>query len=1407
MINKATADLQSPSIRVRWFGGRTPQDLAEEYPILPVESPGLPVPGPNFVGQAYASGDPPPPPRVGKKKVPVGRPDGAWLTGLVRQALYVPDTQVTVGGTYDPDTANIVGGRTVLLTPGVTFNGGPNDIYGPLPAHLVVVGKTVNGIEAAERRPFCSPTNMDLWRAWAEAGLPTTGSKSPSGIPLPDGAALPTFLTNIARFAPSNAEFAKALAKDVVADGLHLLWQELAVCRPRVVLLLGGDAVKAVLGRTATISDYRGRVTKLTADFAAPGEDPDPWTADVVVCDSPGLSARDPDKYPVLLAGMRLLARTLGFGSRADAVPIDYQRVMTLADLEREVAATEAASANGGYVAFDCEWDGAHHSDPNFYLYTVQWSHAPGHARVAFLRRCGGALNEALPAAGAVPLLNRLLRGAPDRAARLVGHFAKADLAPLKALGVDLYPVFVAPRDDQPDRHDFMTGADKTYFEGAFDTYVAGKCVDELRTLKLEVMVSEDFGADRYDAPITAWKAEYCKRMKIRKKDLSGYGNVPEDTIFPYAAADADFAGREYLLHNGDPRTGSRGLLDKDRCGLSSRRIFATRMRAWAAVAEMEWYGMRIDRDAHRELSAVLVVRRQAALDELRAKIAWPAFDPAKKRHLCELLFGETFSPNGVALRPQGAQSLYLTPYKATETTGGGRLWAEAEDRMRGSGVDLMPSTDKETLTILSRQDPVVGLLLDIVTIGTALKGTFRPPDAPDDEEAAAEEDDPEEHYSAGLMSNVRHDGRVRTMIGFVETGRMSSSKPNLQNCFPPYVEILTKRGWVQFSALTGDDKVAQFRKEDQSIDFVKPLKSIRQNFSGDLVRIETPEQIRLTMTPDHRCLTRRRRGSKGWYVTEPKAIPTDVRYYQAGNYAGGDKALTEDEVTLLCSAQADGSWTHSGAMRFGFKKTRKVKRLKAALDRIGCPYTEKNIGSRWTIYLGTKSCKRFLNFVNEHIGVEKRFGPWVLDLDVASMRRMSDELVLWDGLSTRGTEYYSTCKENTDWVQALWVLCGLRATPGVYAYGANKEKELQIVRRPSRGVPYSMTTGMTFTDVPYVGDVHCVSVPSGFIVVREEGRVSVTGNCGSATDELYSRLCRWGEWAPEGSPDRERSFTSRSVFVAEDGYLFVDADLMGAEISAAGWFSDDQVLIDHARRSSLPKKDPNYLDLHSDLAKSAFHLDCSMAEVASKHKPLRVAAKRARFGHYYGASPDTIHRQCLLDSPHVTLEQVQAVVRGHDLLYPMLTRFFANARRRVRVGWMMNGYGGIRRFRPVASRELEAAQERAGQNWTCQGLVADHICEALGKLWYALRDQKLRSRIVLAVHDSIVMECPYDEVEFVHDELLPWAMGKAVPVVPTDFDGTPTGKGSFTFGTDVNVYRQWGVKLPNWRETCKSSL
>lgn len=274
-----------------------------------------------------------------------------------------------------------------------------------------------------------------------------------------------------------------------------------------------------------------------------------------------------------------------------------------------------------------------------------------------------------------------------------------------------------------------------------------------------------------------------------------------------------------------------------------------------------------------------------------------------------------------------------------------------------------------------------------------------------------------------------------------------------------------------------------------------------------------------------------------------------------------------------------------------------------------------------------------------------------------------------------------------------------------------------------------------------------------------------------------------------------------RSIFVAPPGYVLIEADYIGAELACMAWLSGDAQMIDHVRRAQLPESDPNYYDIHSAITVAAFRLNCpankaGLESVNSLH--LRVAAKNVVFGYAYGRGAAAIQRQCKEEGVDITLQEAQQMINSLKSLYPMLPTYFAACRDRVeQPGWICNSFGRFRRFYPVADSMVQAEQERQAMNFPIQSLVADAMSRALDHLYYKRDEFGLHYRLVLQIHDAVLLECPIDEVDAVCTTVLPTCMSELVPIWPTNLDGivfpntTPQ-----KLGIDIECMARWGEKL-----------
>lgn len=737
----AWPDLADAVTRARWFGGQSPSAVAAAHPIAPLDHPALPPVPPALVTYGLVLGDPETP-KAGRPAV------GPALCAAVRTALYLPGVTVPMA---DADGEVV---PVPFVPPARPARGR---------AAVVVLTKSLSPADLSANRPLAGPGAAEFWRAWDEAGLPPRGV-GPVGV----AAAMPFVIPG-----PPGSRVPGAWAK----AGHYLLMHYLVTEKPDWVLALGADAVKALFGAKAKLSDHLGGVTHFGVG--------DGHVCRVVAAESP-YKAQDPAEYAGILSACRMLGVRSGLSAQAapQEVPADYRAVYTMDQFLQAVADAERGSADGGYLSIDCEWDGRHPSDPGAYLYTVQFSWAPGQARCVFLRRCGGGANTDLPWDVVRPHLDRLIGHAPDRRARLVGHNMKADFTWLAYHGIDLSRAVAAPVDDpDPAAPGGRFAHQKTYTDGPFDTYVACHVTDELGEHGLEMAAATRLGVERWDLPVVRFLDDYCVKNKVKKRDLTGYGCVPEDVIAPYGMLDVDMAGRLYLQLNGDPRAGTRGTLDADRFKLSTREPYYLHMYAYPVWAEIEQQGLEVDRDRHADVRNRMLARRAQLMAEIREQALWPTLNFGSAPQLREFLFGEGYAKKPAG--PPGCLRLYLDPYKATDTTGDGRLWADALSRAAAQGLPRPdPATDSETLTALASKHPLVHKVYAVRTLGTALNRFFRPPDA-DLEEDDGEADGAgggEETFSRGLLRAVNGDGRVRTMLGLAETGRLRSSRENLQN-------------------------------------------------------------------------------------------------------------------------------------------------------------------------------------------------------------------------------------------------------------------------------------------------------------------------------------------------------------------------------------------------------------------------------------------------------------------------------------------------------------------------------------------------------------------------------------------------------------------------------------------------
>ncbi len=217
-----------------------------------------------------------------------------------------------------------------------------------------------------------------------------------------------------------------------------------------------------------------------------------------------------------------------------------------------------------------------------------------------------------------------------------------------------------------------------------------------------------------------------------------------------------------------------------------------------------------------------------------------------------------------------------------------------------------------------------------------------------------------------------------------------------------------------------------------------------------------------------------------------------------------------------------------------------------------------------------------------------------------------------------------------------------------------------------------------------------------------------------------------------------------RKLFIPKSGYYFLGADYSQIEL---------RVLADMANVQKLIEAFNDHEDIHTKTAKAIFNAD----EVTSE---MRRAAKAVNFGIIYG-----IGAWSLSEDIHVTPKEAQKFIDEYLNLYPEIKQYMEDivlyAKEHEYVETIMHR----RRYIPELKSSVYMQRmfgERLALNAPIQGSAADILKKAMIDLYRYLKKHKKQSKILLQVHDELILQVPPHEVEEMK-ELVPKMMGDAV--------------------------------------------
>lgn len=225
-----------------------------------------------------------------------------------------------------------------------------------------------------------------------------------------------------------------------------------------------------------------------------------------------------------------------------------------------------------------------------------------------------------------------------------------------------------------------------------------------------------------------------------------------------------------------------------------------------------------------------------------------------------------------------------------------------------------------------------------------------------------------------------------------------------------------------------------------------------------------------------------------------------------------------------------------------------------------------------------------------------------------------------------------------------------------------------------------------------------------------------------------------------------------RKVFIPEEGYRFADADYSQIELRVLAHCSGDEHLIQAYKEQS---------DIHRITASQVFHIPFD--EVTPQQ---RRNAKAVNFGIVYGISSFGLSQDL-----SITRKEAAKYIDDYFATYPGIKTFLDHAVTHAKEeGYVVTLFG---RRRPVP--ELSSSNfmqrsfgERVAMNSPIQGAAADIIKIAMIRVNQRLKDQKMKSRLVLQVHDELLIEAyepELDEVQNILKEEMEHAAELKVPL------------------------------------------
>ena len=205
-----------------------------------------------------------------------------------------------------------------------------------------------------------------------------------------------------------------------------------------------------------------------------------------------------------------------------------------------------------------------------------------------------------------------------------------------------------------------------------------------------------------------------------------------------------------------------------------------------------------------------------------------------------------------------------------------------------------------------------------------------------------------------------------------------------------------------------------------------------------------------------------------------------------------------------------------------------------------------------------------------------------------------------------------------------------------------------------------------------------------------------------------------------------------RKMFVAKDGYVLVDADYSQIELRVLAHIANDETMINAFRNNE---------DIHAVTASQV--LGIPLEDVT---KEQRSSAKAVNFGIVYG-----IGEYSLAQDLHISVKEAKAYIESYLEKYHGVRNYMESIKEQAKKdGYVKTMLNRIRYIPELKSPNYNIRQfgERVALNTPIQGTAADIIKLAMVRVDNRLINEGLKSKLILQVHDELIVEAHKDEVD-----------------------------------------------------------